>query len=250
MRREVRSLLATAAAFALATCGGDGSTDPTGDGGGDGGGGGGGGNGGAGGSTAAAISAVSGSAQSGKTLEALGSPFVVRVTDDGGAAVSGVTVSWSVTSGDGTLSTSTSSTDASGEASVTYTPGVALGPSTIIATVSGVSQTAEFTIQTTIALVKMQGIAFVSPQGGDALTVPVGTTVEWVNLDGVSHTVTSTDVPAGGPSFDSGLMSRDDRFRFTPESEGTWTYFCEVHPGIMVGATLTAVSGSSSIAKP
>ena len=236
MTFRLSSLVSAFGALAFAACGGDGGTDPVDDGGNGGGGGGGGG-------TAAAIAVVSGSGQSGKTLEALGSPFVVRVTDDAGAAVSGVTVSWSVAAGDGTLSATSSSTNSAGETSVTYTPGPALGASTVSATVSGVPQAAEFTVQTTVALVKMESIAFVSPQGGDALTVPVGTTVEWVNLDAVAHTVTSTDVPAGGAAFDSGLMGQGERFQFTPMVEGTWTYFCEVHPGVMLGATITVVSG-------
>lgn len=88
--------------------------------------------------------------------------------------------------------------------------------------------------------IRMQNIAFVGPGGGDAVTVTVGTPVEWVNLDNVQHTATSTSTPTGGASFDSGLMGNGDRFRFTPQVAGTWTYFCEVHPGIMLGATITA----------
>lgn len=94
--------------------------------------------------------------------------------------------------------------------------------------------------------IRMQNTAFVAPSGGDDVTVAIGTTVQWVNLDGVQHTATSTSVPAGGVAFDSGLLGNGDRFEFTPQVAGTWVYFCEVHPGIMVGATLTATSADSN----
>ncbi len=50
-------------------------------------------------------------------------PFVVQVTDQFGNAVAGVTVTWEVEDGDGTLSAATSVTSAAGLASVIYTLG-------------------------------------------------------------------------------------------------------------------------------
>jgi plastocyanin len=85
----------------------------------------------------------------------------------------------------------------------------------------------------------MQNIAFVAPDGTDDVTISLGQSVEWMNLDqGVQHTATSNEVPAGGDSFDSGLLSTDESFVFTPNVTGTWTYFCEVHPSQMQGATI------------
>ena len=233
MNREV-NWLAIGASLALAACGGDGSTDPTN-----------GGNGGGNGGGAAAVAEVSGSGQTGKTLEALGNPFVVLVTDAEGAAVSGATVSWAVVEGTGSLSSASSTTNVQGRASVTFTPGATLGSSTVRATVSGVSQGVDFTVETTVIVVRMQNTAFVAPQGGDDITVPLGTVVEWVNLDAVQHTATSSATPAGGEAFDTGLMGNGERRQFTPGVEGTWTYLCEVHPGIMVNAMITVVSGSA-----
>lgn len=100
--------------------------------------------------------------------------------------------------------------------------------------------------EATAVEIRMQNTAFVAPAGGDDVTVTVGTTIEWVNLDAVQHTATSSAVPAGGAAFDSGLMGNGDRFQFTPQVEGTWVYFCEVHPGIMVGATITATAAGSN----
>lgn len=243
MRRKAgsRFLLAAALLFA-ASCGGDQSTAPVDGGGGSGGGGGGGGDGGGGGTTPqpAAVAVVSGSGQTGRTLEALPNPLVVRVTDDTGAPVSGVTVSWSVSQGDGTLASASTVTGTTGNASNTFTPGATVGSGTIEASVSGVSAPATFDVETSILVIEMRNIAFRVPGGGDAVTVPVGTTVEWVNRDGVSHTATSSSEPGGGSAFDSGLLSQGARFQFVPSVTGTWTYLCEVHPGQMSGATITA----------
>jgi plastocyanin len=46
-------------------------------------------------------------------------------------------------------------------------------------------------------------------------------------------------MPPGSPMINSGLMGQGERFSFTPTVAGTWTYFCEVHPAQMAGATVT-----------
>lgn len=226
-------------ALALVACGGDDSTDP-------GGGNGGGGNGGGDGAEPAAIVAVSGGGQSAKTEQSVSQPFVVQVNDADGTGVSGASVSFAVVDGPGSVSPTTASTDAQGRASATFTGGTSLGTSTIQATVSGVEEVAEFTVETSTLVILMLGTAFVAPEGGDAVTVPVGTTVEWQNRDPIQHTATSNDEPPGGDLIRSGLLDNGSSFQFTPNVEGTWTYFCEVHPGIMVGATITATASSAS----
>jgi len=238
MRSRAMMFLALTAALSLAACGGDGATNP------DGGGGGGGGGGGSG-ALPAAIATVSGGGQQASTLLALANPLVVKVTDTDGAAVSGASVTWSVTGG-GSVSPTTTTTNSQGQASTTFTAGPTLGATTVQASVSGVANPAEFTVETSIMVIRMSGIAFVAPDGSDDVTVPVGTKVEWQNFDQVQHTATSTDMPAGGAKFDSKLMSNGDTYPFTPMVEGTWTYFCEVHPGIMVGATITATATGST----
>lgn len=241
--RQTGALMALTAAFCLAACGSDGSTDPNGGGGN--GGGGGGGNGGS--AEPAAVAVVSGDNQSAKTQTALATPFVVEVTDVDGAPVSGVSVNWSVTDGPGSISPSSTSTDAQGRASTTFTGGTELGSSTIAASVTGVGTPAEFTVETSTLVILMQNIAFVAPNGTDAVTVPLGTTIEWRNEDGVQHTATSTDVPAGGAMFDTELIPAGGTSDpFTPAVTGTWTYFCEVHPSIMVGATITVTEATGS----
>jgi plastocyanin len=194
---------------------------------------------------ATSISLVSGNNQNGKTLEQLPNPFVVQATDDQGGGVPGVTVTWDVTGGGGNLSSASTQTNSQGQASVTLTPGPALGQNTVTASVSGLQGSpVTFTAQTTVLVIRMQGTAFVDPNGGTnqnaEATVAVGDTIEWVNRDGVQHTATSNVEPPGGAAFDSGLMGFGQRFRFVPNVAGTWEYFCEVHPAIMLGATITA----------
>ncbi len=193
--------------------------------------------------TPTTIALVSGENQNGKTLESLSSPFVVKVTDDQGIGMPGVTVTWAVMAGDGSLSSSSSETNSQGQASVTFTPGASLGQNMVTASVTGLTGSpVTFTARTTVLVIEMRNIAFEYPDGGinSGATVAVGDTIEWVNGDAVQHTATSNVAPAGGAAFDSGLMGNGDTFRFVPVVAGTWEYFCEVHPGIMLGATITA----------
>ena len=73
-------------------------------------------------------------------------PLVVRAIDNGAVPLEGITVNWSITSGGGTLSSSTSATDGSGNASVTYKPGATAGTAQIKATAEGLSVTFTQTI--------------------------------------------------------------------------------------------------------
>jgi len=61
------------------------------------------------------------------------------------------------------------------------------------------------------------------------LTVPVGTTVKWVNHDDIPHTVVDTN-----KSFRSKPLDTDDAFSFRFSTAGTFNYFCSLHPQ-MVG---------------
>ncbi len=91
-------------------------------------------------------------------------------------------------------------------------------------------------------VVDMVNIAFVAPGGGDDVTISLGDTIVWTNSEttAIQHTATSTSVPAGGNSFDTGLLGPGQTSQpFVPNVRGSWTYFCEVHPTIMVAATIT-----------
>jgi amicyanin len=57
------------------------------------------------------------------------------------------------------------------------------------------------------------------------VTVPLGSTVTWVNDDDIPHTVVATN-----RSFKSKPLDTDDRFSFTFTTPGSYDYFCSLHP--------------------
>jgi plastocyanin len=71
--------------------------------------------------------------------------------------------------------------------------------------------------------VKIDNFSF----GPVALTVPVGTTVTWINRDDIPHTVVSTD---DSKTFKSKVLDTDEKFSFTFSKAGTYPYFCSIHP--------------------
>jgi plastocyanin len=71
------------------------------------------------------------------------------------------------------------------------------------------------------AEVKIDNFSF----GPATLTVPVGTSVTWINRDDIPHTVVSTD-----GVFKSKVLDTDEKFSFTFSKAGTYPYFCSIHP--------------------
>ncbi len=71
------------------------------------------------------------------------------------------------------------------------------------------------------------------------ISVPIGTTVQWINDDDTIHTVTS-GTPEGGPSgvFDSSVMDAGSIFEHTFDSQGTFDYYCIVHPWMIGSVTV------------
>lgn len=63
------------------------------------------------------------------------------------------------------------------------------------------------------------------------VTITIGGTVTWNNVDALTHTVTS-GTPQDGPSgeFDSDLVMVGGDFSHKFEDAGTYDYFCIVHP--------------------
>lgn len=57
------------------------------------------------------------------------------------------------------------------------------------------------------------------------ITVPVGSTVAWVNHDDIPHTVTSSEKLFKSPALDT-----DDGYTATFDRPGTYPYFCSLHP--------------------
>ncbi len=71
------------------------------------------------------------------------------------------------------------------------------------------------------------------------LTVPVGTTVTWVNDDDEPHTVVESDT-----LFKSHALDTGDKFSFTFTTAGKFQYFCTIHAH-MVGTVVVEASQQS-----
>jgi len=90
------------------------------------------------------------------------------------------------------------------------------------------------------------------------LTVPVGTTVTWVNQDSVGHTVTEGDpnspTQANMRVFDSSgegvngkvaLIGAGQSWSYTFTTPGTYEYYCIVHPYMIGHITVTSGNGAN-----
>jgi plastocyanin len=75
------------------------------------------------------------------------------------------------------------------------------------------------------------------------LTVPVGTTVTWVNSGVAPHTVTAAD-----NSFDSGMIKKGASFSRTFTSPGTLSYLCTYHPNMTGTLIITPGVGRNTLA--
>ncbi len=84
------------------------------------------------------LTRISGNNQQGSVGAALAGPFVVSVLDQNGAGYPGATVTFEITSGDGTLSAATVTTDVDGRAVTTLTLGSEPETVTVVATVAGI----------------------------------------------------------------------------------------------------------------
>ena len=70
--------------------------------------------------------------------------------------------------------------------------------------------------------------------------VDEGTTIRWVNADGVFHTVTSTPSlssrSGGGDVFDESFSSNGETIEWEAREAGRQDYYCSPHAGFMYGS--------------
>ena len=92
---------------------------------------------------------ISGADQEGLPGDALEKPFVVEVRDQTDKPLPGVTVTFSITSGDGMLSATSGTTDSNGQAESTLTLGPNPGTNTVEATVTGIEEKRAFNAEGT-----------------------------------------------------------------------------------------------------
>jgi len=98
---------------------------------------------------AATLEEVRGNGQSAEINQYLANPLVVRVLDQYGDVLSGVTVNFSVSPSSGVLNPSSATTGSNGEASTALQLGNTAGSYTVTASVSGIAQQVTFTATAT-----------------------------------------------------------------------------------------------------
>ena len=86
------------------------------------------------------LSKISGDNQTGVSGTALANPFVIEVRAENGSVLEGIAVTFTVTTGDGTLSTTRTTTDANGRAQNILTLGPNLGTNTVSVFAAGIGQ--------------------------------------------------------------------------------------------------------------
>ena len=150
------------------------------------------------------LTKVSGDEQRGPAGTALAAPFVVSVLDQNRSAFAGAVVTFSVTAGGGTLSSTTATTDANGRARSTLTLGSQPGLNTITATVAGL-EPVTFTASgyaTPHSLTKVSGDGQEGP-ASTQLAAPFVVSV--LDQDGaaIAGAVVTFSVTAGGGTLSS-----------------------------------------------
>ena len=91
-----------------------------------------------------ALLKISGDNQKGASFAPLSQPFVVEAQEENGSALAGISVTFAVTAGGGTLSTTITRTDKDGRAQSTLTLGPNLGTNTVQVSAAGIERPVTF----------------------------------------------------------------------------------------------------------
>ncbi len=160
----------------------------------------------------------------------------VTIKDAANCAVPGVVVNWSIATGGGGLSNSTSTTNASGIATINDSVG---GSSIqIVQAMSSGLPSQAFQVQasappTTVGVDIKDN--FFSPRD---TVIQTGGTVTWTWLGSATHNVTFTGGPTPLPG-NGGNMTNGGTFHEAITGVGTYSYSCTNHAGM--NGTLTVV---------
>ncbi len=215
------------------------------------------------------LSIVSGNGQSGLIGTAAAAMLVAQLKDGAGVPLSGQTVTWVVSSGSATLSTSSTTTDSSGNATISFTYGNTPGPITIRASAFGGLASVDFneTAVTANALLRISGDAQTGAPGSTLpqplvvrIQPPPGSPV----LSGVpiSFTVVSgsaTVTVSSAMTDSSGQASTTVKLGLTPgivkvlaqvSGGGPSTTFTETISGTLVSSVLTIAAGDKQVIAP
>ena len=127
---------------------------------------------------------ISGDNQTGTAFAPLSQPFVVEVQDAKGAVSAGISVTFAVVTGGGTLSTTNTTTDGNGRAESTLTLGPNLGINTVEVSATGIQGSVIF--HATSDYLPTEHLWSI-PRGVSLIHVPLKVTA----VDGVAKTITS-----------------------------------------------------------
>ena len=128
------------------------------------------------------LAEVSGNNQSALTGKALANPFVVKILDQHDNLMEGVTVTFSVTAGGGSLSRTSLDTDSDGLAKSTLALGSEPGTNTVTASVEGIAETVTFS-----AVAELLEFDLSVPSGTSLIHVPLKTRT----VDGTTAAINS-----------------------------------------------------------
>ena len=198
--------------------------------------------------TATTLEVVSGNGQSAETDQHLTNPLIVRVLDQNSAALSGVTVSFTVNPTSGVLTPTSATTGGDGQASTTLQLGSIAGAYTVTASVSGLSSvtfTATATEPPRAATLEQGSGDGQTGETGHHLTDPLIVTVldQYGNpLPGVtvSFSVTPTDGVLSPASVDTDSDGEASTVLQLGGVAGTYTVTASV-PGVS-SVTFTATA--------
>ena len=179
----------------------------------------------------ASLVKVSGDNQIGPRSATLANPSVVKVSDENGAAFEGVPLTFAITAGDGTLSVTSTTTDANGRAESTLTLGSTLGTIAVSVSATGLEQSVTFN-----AVVESYEFDLSLPSGISLIHVPL----KAVAVDGIAKAVESVgDLydALGGANAVNLLITHD------PETQLWRSYLGDSGRGSAADAVLTADLG-------
>ena len=187
------------------------------------------------------LAKISGDNQQGAPGAALANPFVVKVTDQRGEAFEGVSVTFAVTAGGGSLTTQTTTTDANGQASTTLTLGPNPGTNTIEASVTGISTSERFTVtaqapsnQAPVAVNTIP--AQTLTVGGSTASINVSGNFRDPENDSLTYTATSDNTRVATISVSGAVVT------ITPESRGSATITVTASDGTLTATQDIAVT--------
>ena len=177
------------------------------------------------------LAAVSGDNQNGLTGETLLNPFVVEVRDQYDAAMEGVTVTFTLLTGGGSLSAETTTTDANGQAETTLTLGNEPGEYTLEVSVEGITQTVTFDI-----IAEILEFDLSVPSGLNLIHIPLKVRA----VDGMPAGIESvSDLydALGGADTLNWLITHD------PQTQTWYGYFGDADRGSIADRVLTDQTG-------